>query len=88
MKNFFAVFIVSCILLVICISLFQGLAIIVVPCLLIAGGVAMYMDISKRIDRIEEHLGLSVPKEESLTITERWEKERAEREAEQMENQE
>ena len=71
--KFFGLFIVSCILLVILVSVFAsiggGLALIVVPALLIAAGLRMYMSIDERLEEIERRLGI-LPEEAPKSFAE------------------
>lgn len=71
--KFLGLFVVSCILLVILVSVFGnlwgGVGLLVLPALLLAAGLRMYMSIDERLEEIERILGI-LPEEEPKSFAE------------------
>ncbi|MBQ3256205.1 MAG: hypothetical protein IJA67_02150 [Oscillospiraceae bacterium] len=71
--KFIGLFIVSCILLVILVSVFGnflgGFALLALPAFFIAAVLRMYMSIDERLEEIERRLGI-IPEEEPKSFAE------------------
>ena len=71
--KFLGLFVVSCILLVICVSVFGnlwgGVGLLALPALFLAAAIRVYMSIDERLEEIEWRLGIT-PEEEPKTFSE------------------
>ena len=71
--KFFGLFIVSCILLVIFVSVFGnllgGFGLLALPAFFLAAAIRVYMSIDERLEEIERRLGI-LPEEEPKTFAE------------------
>ena len=71
--KFLGLFVVSCILLVIAVSVFGnlwgGTGLLLLPALFLAGAIRVYMSIDERLEEIERRLGI-IPEEEPKPFSE------------------